>query len=164
MPELLELGRERASPRNVARASQLAQDHLEHAATEAVPLDRGVLARMLRIQELAVLDIDEAPPQHVRDGVERSVYACGVRARDKDGSTLVLEREASLCLLLVDREVAGGHQVAEARRDLRLLDDVEAPSRRALDERGDGGVAETRVERPFGRKADRGARTGSQRV
>ena len=72
-------------PPGAAAVAVATADLHERCAREAVPLDGGIAARLVRVEQLAVLDEQQRVAHQRGDGVEAPVAARGLRHLEDGG-------------------------------------------------------------------------------
>ena len=145
-------------PATLCAGSASLYDGVGHEAHQAVPLDRRVAARRGDVEQLAVLDEQEALDHQRRNRGEVGEDALRLTAGEDHLAGVVQDGQAGLGLLAEDRERAAVDQPAMRLREAGLLGDRKAPGRRALDQGRQIDVAEAAVVGAVGGEADAGAR------
>ena len=158
VPELLELGGQRARPDGVPLAAQ-APDRLDpDRLGEPPPVHHRVAEGVARVEELAVLDEEHGVDEERRHRLEALVDLLGVAGGVERLLLAVEHREARARLLAVGERDAPRGQPVEAGREPRLPLDAIARALEPLDEAAEPGVAEPLVVGARPREADRRAR------
>ena len=120
VPELLDLGGERAAAEPRGGRVEVARRLHHHRERQPVPLDRRVVARPLVVEQVTVLDEQQHRHHRRRDGVEVGVLAVGV-ARHVDRLAVAVEQlQPGLGLLAVDGIEPEAGQGREQGRLARL--------------------------------------------
>ena len=115
MPELLDLGGERARPDHPGVTAEPRAGVHDDGAREPTPVDRGIQVGPALVEELPVLDEEQGRHHGGRDPLEALVDPIGIAARVDDAPRAVHDAEAGLCLLPVDGEEAAGHDLLQPR-------------------------------------------------
>ena len=160
MTELLELSGQRACSEHLTLAAEPAEDVDAHRLREPVPLHGRVQLRPPRIQEIPVLDEEERPDDHGRDGLETLPDALGGAGLVEGAARSVRHAQPRLTLLAIDREQSPADQVAHPRRGTGLGVDRVAGGAQALEKVRQPAIAEARVIGSAGRSAEPGTRAG----
>jgi hypothetical protein len=160
MAVFLDLGRQGAAAGDAAFAAQAdaAQGLVEHRLREAVPFDRRIAVRVGRVEQLAVLDEQQALHQQRRRVVELVIEALGEARREQRLRAAVEDLEADLGLLVVGGIQAAVGHLHHLGRDAGLGVDMVAARLQLLQVVGQVGIAEAGIVGARGREADRGAR------
>ena len=162
MPEFLDLGRERAGtallePR-IDPAGRLAQNR----KCEAVPVHRRIVLRLIRVEEVPVLDKRKRVRHERGHRGEFAIDALGIIGRIDVAAAAVEQPQSRLSLLVIERVAAEIDELAEPRRRHRLSLDHEMTSAQRLDRGRELRVSETVVIRPAPRKTDLATRSGCE--
>ena len=164
VPELLDLGRERAGAALAQTGIQRAA-HLPHRREhEAMPLDRRVLPRIIVIEQRAVFDEQQRVHDQRRNRLEGSEQMLRIARLVEGRAIAVVQREAGDFLFAIDRVAVFGGELGQFRRRRGLPDDGKIAAFQRVDEGGKLGVAEALILRAADRKADGVIRPGLNRI
>src|SRR5690242_11310222 len=163
MPEFLDLRGKRAAAAFLQARDDPAADPAPDGEEKPVPFDGGVALGLLSVEEIAVLDEQEAAGDKVRDLIEVLVHAL----RELSGVDLfpapVVDPDAGLVLLAVDRKRAEMDKAHQPVRPFCLVDNLEVVLAERSDELWQLRIAEPLVIGPTLRKLDRIARPARDR-
>ena len=143
--------------RAVGHAPHLVDDRLG----EAVPFDGRVARRLLRIEQVAILDEQQRVDQQRRHRFEARIDPLREARHEGGLAAAFAQLQAGLVLLAVDREQAAIEQIDHARRHARLGAHAKALALEPLDEFRQLAVAQPLVVRARLREADGVARPGA---
>lgn len=155
--ELLDLRGQGAAAGGVGVGVELLGQLGPGGLEEARPVHRRVEVRALGVEQVAVLDEQQAGHQQRRDVLEARIVALRVAEVEHRLATAVGDVQSGAGLFPVGRVQAVADVLQQRRREARLAGDGIALLVQAADELGQGDVAQALVEGALGRPDEGGA-------